>query len=468
MCSYTGDCAEGKQASPAPEPEPSPSSMNSSCACVFPFKYNGRTYSDCTHVDHTQLWCPQKVNSKGEWAPPMAWGECATVCPRPCKSHGNCDARHYCGVQGKGKPPNCESCHFCAGRRDGVGGTCPTKCHGASAWDNVLVKDCNGHQSPASWVGDGVCDAKTFDHGGVKVDMNCSMLRYDGWDCKAKGSGSGTAVKIVDDCLGHPAPASWLGDGKCDDGKHLHGKHLVDLSCAVYHYDGGDCGDGNTKPPAPAPAPEPEPSPSSMNASCACVFPFNYKNRTFSDCTNMEHTQVWCATKVDKSGEMQKYGDCAKVCKVPCSAHVNCDSKHYCATQKSCEPCHYCTGSSGKRSIDSACPKKCAGASPWDNELVQDCTGVQVPKSYLGDGVCDAGLFEYFKHKVSLNCSRLSYDAGDCKGKLNTTIVSDCQGKPGPKAWLGDGKCDDGKHQHGAHKVDFNCAVMQWDHSDCK
>ena len=143
--------------------------MNSSCACVFPFKYNGRTYSDCTHVDHTQLWCPQKVNSKGEWAPPMAWGECATVCPRPCKSHGNCDARHYCGVQGKGKPPNCESCHFCAGRRDGVGGTCPTKCHGASAWDNVLVKDCNGHQSPASWVGDGVCDAKTFDHGGVKV-----------------------------------------------------------------------------------------------------------------------------------------------------------------------------------------------------------------------------------------------------------------------------------------------------------
>ena len=49
-----------------------PQSMKS---CIFPFNYNGTSYSDCTTVGHDQLWCPTQVDIDGNLIEEQ-WGNC--------------------------------------------------------------------------------------------------------------------------------------------------------------------------------------------------------------------------------------------------------------------------------------------------------------------------------------------------------------------------------------------------------
>ena len=53
-----------------------------------------------------------------------------------------------------------------------------------------------------------------------------------------------------------------------------------------------------------------------------------------------------------------------------------------------------------------ACP---SGVMP----MTQDCDGVCVPASYLGDKVCDTGV-----RGANLNCAQLQSDHGDCDAPL--------------------------------------------------
>lgn len=43
-------------------------------SCVFPFTYEGRTYTSCTMDDHTQYWCSTENHADGNY---KDWGECA-------------------------------------------------------------------------------------------------------------------------------------------------------------------------------------------------------------------------------------------------------------------------------------------------------------------------------------------------------------------------------------------------------
>ena len=44
-------------------------------SCIFPFNYNGTSYSDCTTVGHDQLWCPTQVDVDGNLLEEQ-WGNC--------------------------------------------------------------------------------------------------------------------------------------------------------------------------------------------------------------------------------------------------------------------------------------------------------------------------------------------------------------------------------------------------------
>lgn len=47
-----------------------------------------------------------------------------------------------------------------------------------------------------------------------------------------------------------------------------------------------------------------------------CVFPFTYIGITYNECTNVDHNQGWCATKVDAEGKYYGFWkDCNENCK---------------------------------------------------------------------------------------------------------------------------------------------------------
>ena len=43
--------------------------------CIFPFNYNGTTFTDCTTADHDKLWCPTKVDDEKNTIEDQ-WGNC--------------------------------------------------------------------------------------------------------------------------------------------------------------------------------------------------------------------------------------------------------------------------------------------------------------------------------------------------------------------------------------------------------
>jgi len=47
--------------------------------CVFPFKYKGNEYEECTDVDSQVLWCATQTDTKGNYVDKM-WGRCGNSC----------------------------------------------------------------------------------------------------------------------------------------------------------------------------------------------------------------------------------------------------------------------------------------------------------------------------------------------------------------------------------------------------
>lgn len=94
------------------------------------------------------------------------------------------------------------------------------------AWETA---DCVGVCIPATWVGDGVCD-----DGSAGVDFMCDAHGFDGGDCE-----DACAPGRVMDCAGECQPASWVADGVCDDGPG--GEGGGDFMCEAFGFDGGDC-----------------------------------------------------------------------------------------------------------------------------------------------------------------------------------------------------------------------------------
>lgn len=46
-----------------------------------------------------------------------------------------------------------------------------------------LIRDCNGHCAPASWIGDGICDDGAYSYGGNDISFDCEQFAFDGGDC---------------------------------------------------------------------------------------------------------------------------------------------------------------------------------------------------------------------------------------------------------------------------------------------
>merc|ERR1712013_270265 len=80
-----GDCDTGSLSSCQPETISLPSCTTQSGpypdqACVFPFRYNGVTYTSCTTQDKSQAWCSTKTTLAGTHVPGY-YGYCPSSCP---------------------------------------------------------------------------------------------------------------------------------------------------------------------------------------------------------------------------------------------------------------------------------------------------------------------------------------------------------------------------------------------------
>merc|ERR1712243_97993 len=49
-------------------------------SCVFPFRYNGIVYSECTSVDQSAAWCATEVDAGGNFIS-NKYGFCPSSCP---------------------------------------------------------------------------------------------------------------------------------------------------------------------------------------------------------------------------------------------------------------------------------------------------------------------------------------------------------------------------------------------------
>ena len=66
--------------------------------CVFPFEFDGTTYSTCTnrikHVTNNLPWCSTKVNTRGEHISGQGnWGNCDKTCPLPSDDKNKSDEK---------------------------------------------------------------------------------------------------------------------------------------------------------------------------------------------------------------------------------------------------------------------------------------------------------------------------------------------------------------------------------------
>jgi len=92
----------------------------------------------------------------------------------------------------------------------------------------------------------------------------------------------------------------------------------------------------------------------------SCVFPMRYKDLWYDACTNRNHNEYWCATKLETDGSYAKWGNCESTCP---KGTGRLDCWDTCGSKGgSCDIC----------GVRQACCRK-----GWDDP--SECAGAQIP-----------------------------------------------------------------------------------------
>ena len=87
-------------------------SVKNCTACVFPFTYQGITYTECTYVGgYSKPWCGTKTDENGIYQSGN-WGFCNTdKCPSKIPEIQDCASVDFC-ITTKGSTKECSKCIF--------------------------------------------------------------------------------------------------------------------------------------------------------------------------------------------------------------------------------------------------------------------------------------------------------------------------------------------------------------------
>ncbi len=144
--------------------------------------------------------------------------------------------------------------------------------------DAHQILDCNATCQPRSWLGDGRCEDGRYSDWGA-AHFACAELGYDDGDCPAPPVDPACPAGEVTDCVGACWPWEWLADGWCDDGTAQDWGD-PDFRCAAHDWDAGDC-------PDPTAARPDAPVDSDARTAEGCLVDF------VRDCADVCHPAVW-------------------------------------------------------------------------------------------------------------------------------------------------------------------------------
>ena len=214
-----------------PDPCSDPSSeCYDECECTYCL------YPDCP--DYDECYCyggPLECNplcpdynpycnpACAEYDPCNPWADCYD----PCECGDPCDPE--CGG-GDPCDPDCggDPCDPACG-----GDPCDPAC-GGDPCDPACGGDCGDDE--------GACCA--FDTCNQLTQKTCALLGGTfygaGTFCADITCVTCDANELID-CNGNCFPANWVNDGYCDDGTYVYEGNPIDLTCATYNCDGGDC-----------------------------------------------------------------------------------------------------------------------------------------------------------------------------------------------------------------------------------
>jgi lysyl endopeptidase len=263
----------------------------------------------------------------------------------------------------------------------------------------------------------------------VMTSANCTAAggsyNGDNSSCTADACGGGGGeceAGWTADCQGSCFPdyvyESWVGDGYCDDGAYIPADYGCDecpagvaiwLNCDTFNNDGGDC-DGGSDP-----------------TGACCVG---------TSCTT--------GTEVDCSAAGGAYqGDNSTCDGDPCGGGGECEVGY--------SP--DCMGTCFEDSV----------YTDWIADGYCD-SGVYIPADYGYGGPAGVAIY--------LNCDQFQCDGGDCTdcgggGGCPAGEIEDCNGNCCPETWVGDGYCDDGTYQWNGNPIYLNCDQFGNDGGDC-
>jgi hypothetical protein len=315
------------------------------------------------------------------------------------------------------------------------------------------------------------CTAAGGSYNGDNSSCTADACGGGGGECEA-----GWTVDCQGTCFPDYVYESWVGDGYCDDGAYIPADYGCDecpagvaifLNCDAFNNDNGDC-DGGSDPTGACCVGTSCTTSTEVNClagggayqgdGSACASDpcgggggeceVGYSPDCMGTCFEDSVYTDWVGDTYCDDGAYipadYGYGGPAGV-----AIYLNCD-------QFQCDggDCTDCGGGGG-------CP---AGE-------IEDCNGNCCPADWVADGFCDDGTYEWNGVLIFLNCDQFQCDGGDCTdcggGGCPAGEIEDCNGNCCPETWVGDGYCDDGTYQWNGIPIYLNCDQFGNDGGDC-
>ena len=292
--------------------------------------------------------------------------------------------------------------------------------------DLLIVIDawgvCEGGSDPT-----GACCVGATCSSGTEADCTAAGGAYQGNDssCASDPCGGGGECEAgwTADCQGTCFPdyvyEEWAGDTYCDDGAYAPSEYGCDecpagvviyLNCDAFNCDNGDCEcDGGSDPTG------------------ACCVGTTCSSGTEADC-------------IAAGGVYQ--GNDSSCASDPCGGSGECEAG-YTAD---------CMGTCFEDSV----------YTDWVGDTYCD-DGAYIPADYGYGGPAGVAIY--------LNCEEFQCDGGDCTcdggGGCPVGEIEDCNGNCCPETWVADGYCDDGTYEWNGIAIYLNCDQFQCDGGDC-
>jgi len=315
--------------------------------------------------------------------------------------------------------------------------------------------------------GDGIPD--NVDNCPNVSNMSQTDSDGDGIGNACDNSGGACAIGEIRDCNNNCAPESWLNDGDCDAGQWTYEGNAIYFNCAALNNDNGDCG-GPPPPPLPPPSGCTAEEVEDCNGNCA---PISWLGD--NDCDAGQWTYNGNPIHFDCEEFQNDSGDC-NTSGCPDGEITDCNGN--CVTETwigdgMCDdgefewlgtPIYLNCPEFNNDGGD--CDVGCADDGPAGVEVV-DCNGNCSPLDWASDGLCDDGTYEYNGIPVYFNCPEFNNDNGACDVACSDGEVEDCNGNCAPVVWIGDNDCDAGQWTYNGNPIYFDCAELNWDGGDC-